>query len=1047
MRKSSLFLLVTILLLAVSAVGYAADSDYTYKVSSEEDKTCRITNYTGKDETLVIPEQLDGYQVTGIDAYAFWYNDDLREVVIPDSITSIGHQSFACCPNLRSVTMPSQVLPGGLASSAFKQCSALESIVLPEGLIEVQENTFLDCTSLKSVVLPKSLECIGENAFKGCKELGPSLDLPHAVWKGAFAGCKQLTEVTIHEVEGSNYIADIYTSAFEGCTSLSKITFGDGEFYIEENGLAGLKSLNTVVFGKGTYYWPSDFTFAGCTNLTTVVLPDGLTEIKAGMFDGCTSLKNINIPDSVTTIGENALRGTAIEKLTLKSEFADLLYDGTFGNSLKELTITGELETFDIGMISGQLNLQKLVIPDSVIGIVQSSEMDMPLALESMNLPQNLEFVDCFWLTEQSGKTVVDVYYDSVGYHFALDNSLDYRLRGVVFTSVSARPLNIFQGQIAKLLIETEPAVDLTKLIEPQFDFTSSNPDVVSIDEKGYVTGHALGKATITIQNKADPFMYARAEVEVVDGNIKKCLGYIQLSHDTSSDTDSTLYVVYGVEDLYPPYDITMKVTGHTNKTEQYKGTEQTSHMLWLPLKTTSDDYTFNYEFELTVTDANGSTDVAKASFTTTRKFFAGGTSYKVDPVTGRVTLVTTPDRYEWRDTEIVNDYGAKDQITELSFTTDLLALKVGESKAAPYTATTAKGNQSDAVYFLSSDPSVVRIGPDGELIGVAPGTAEVKVMSADGSELSSTLKVICADAFVEEITLEAGEVDRETLQQKLTATVLPAEVANTSLKWTSSDESIATVDDQGVVTWLGVGTVTFTAAATDGTGVEASIDYQWDGILVEKLILFLRPNGQQVGWRVEPANATNPMVTFRVDKPAQVEIDAAGYLRFFADCEVTVRATTTDGSEVYADLKVTGSAEHEHLPFPGRISMRPATETEAGSIPRLMCVICKEVIYPSQTISPDYLLQLPADLKMIGEEAFCGSTAFQQVNLPDGLTTIASRAFADCRNPLVVCVPDTVNDIAADAFDGVAYAILVCSEGSYAESYAQKHDLMTALP
>lgn len=886
------------------------------------------------------------------------------------------------------------------------------------------EYAFNNCPNLKSIVLPETLHSIGDYAFAGCKQLGSLLRLPHQVGEWAFKDCTQLTEVHIFKPEESRYEPVVHTNAFTDCTNLKTVTFEDGLYYIYVGG------------------------FTDNTSLTTVVLPEGISSIPAGMFDGCTNLTSVNIPDSVTEIGENAFRNVGLKKLTLPAEFVDNLYGCGFGDKLTELTITGELETFDMGLLAGLMDLQKLKLPDSVKYILQTEGLDYGNMTEhlSMYMPKDLEGVERWSMMEFPEAMVLDVYFNSFGHQFAVDYGIDYRLLNVEITSVAAKPLSIVPGQIARLVLQTEPETDLDQFITPQFLFTSSKPDVATVDEQGYVTGHAAGTATITIQDKDDPFVYTRVEVTVNEGNILKTLAFIQINADTS---EQELDVIYGVHGMYPPYDISLKITGETNKEYTDKKTESTVFAVFLAiqLKAPRDQYTFNYQFVVTVTDANGNVDTATGSFTATRTYTPETIAYVYDTVTGRVVQRKVAARTEWTGVEIVEDYGANDKIAKLSFTVSELPVKVAECKAVPYQATTKKGKSSDAVYFTSSDMSVVRVEPDGTITGVAPGTATVTVYSADGSDLSSTLQVICAESFVEGITIEAGEVDKETQQLLLTAVIQPTEASGAKLVWSSSNESIATVDDQGVVTWYAAGTVTFTAAATDGTGVTATFDYQWDGIKVEKLELFLRPNGQQVGWRVEPENATNPMITFLVDKPALVEIDAAGYLHFFADCEVTVRGITTDGSEISADLKVTGSAEHPHLPFPGRISLQIATAEEAGSILRLSCVVCKEVVYAAQTISPDCLLQLPAAVQAIDAEAFSGSTAFQQVDLPQGLTTIGSKAFANCRNPLVVCVPDSVTNIADDAFAGVPFAILVCSEESYAAQYALKHELLTALP
>ena len=1047
MMKKTLLLLVLLLLSLAFTVAYADASDFDYEVISEEDKTCMITGYTGNDAVIVIPEQLDGYSVVKIDNYAFWYEHSLVDVTIPDFITWIGYRAFSDCDNLRSVTLPSKMPNYGLSDHVFWNCTSLESIVLPDGLLEVQESTFENCQSLQSVVLPETLHSIGESAFKGCKKLSSPLTLPHQVDDYAFSGCVKLTEVHFISKAESNYMPIIDEYAFEGCSSLSIVSFDDGLYDLYDAPFSGMQSLTSVTFGKGEY-WLCDNSFAGCTGLTNFVLPENIAKIPAGMFDGCTSLQSILIPDSVTEIGENAFRNVGLETLSLRAEFADMLYGCGFGNKLKHLTITGEMEAFDAGMLSGLTDLRTLRIPESVTSIYQSAEMDMPYALESMNLPRGLEMIECWWLMEQFATAVLDVYPESEGYRFATEYGFDYRLCSQSFTSIAVpAPLSLYPGQNGELQIETVPAVDdLSKFIVPQLLFSSNKPEIATVDENGFITAHGIGTAIITIQDKDDPFVYAQAEVNVVSEDTQKPLAFISISGysvgDSSADDDiSDLTVKFGVDGMYPPYDITFSASGHTTQYLKKTATDQTQFTFYLPRATSSDDYTFHYDIDVTVTDANGFSDTAHGEYTQRRTVVYDPGGYRVNPSTGQVTYYGPSEKEHWYEPTIVQDNGFR--IALLSIPVDQLLLRVGENTQVPYSAKTAYGDLSHDVYFVSSDPSIVRVERDGSITAVSSGVAEVTVRAADGSGLFDTVQVICAVCFVDEISLEAGPVDRETLQQQLSVTILPEEAADISLEWSSSDESIASVDEHGVATWYTAGTVTFTVTALDGTGKSASCEYQWDGIQVEKLELFLKPNGQQIGWRVEPANATNPMITFRVSKPTLVEINEAGYLHFLEDCEVTVRGTTVDGSNISADLTVSGTAAHPHLPFSGKINMQPATNSAQGSIPALRCVVCKETVYASHVIAPELVLYLPGDVLEIGAEAFAGSAAFQQIVIPDTVTAIPSRAFANCRNPLVICIPDSVTSIAEDAFEGVSFVILVCEEGSFAQEYALEQELL----
>ena len=121
------------------------------------------------------------------------------EYAIPNSVTSIGRSSFACCPSLTSVTIPKSVT--SIGSKAFEYCTSLTSVTIPAGVTSIENSTFYGCTSLTSVTIPDSVTSIGSSAFSNCTRLkdvcytGSQSD-----WKkiriGSYNDC--LTNATIH---------------------------------------------------------------------------------------------------------------------------------------------------------------------------------------------------------------------------------------------------------------------------------------------------------------------------------------------------------------------------------------------------------------------------------------------------------------------------------------------------------------------------------------------------------------------------------------------------------------------------------------------------------------------------------------------------------------------------------------------------------------------------------------------------------------------------------------------------------------------------------
>ena len=163
---------------------------------------------------LVIPNS-----VTSIGAYAFCGCSGLTSVTIPNSVTSIGNSAFSHCSGLTSVTIPNSVT--SIGADAFSWCSGLTSVTIPNSVTSIGVGTFRYCSGLTSVTIPNSVTSIGKLAFGGCSGL-TSVTIPNSVTSignGAFQSCTELTSVTI-----PNSVTSIDQFAFAYCSGLTKIT-------------------------------------------------------------------------------------------------------------------------------------------------------------------------------------------------------------------------------------------------------------------------------------------------------------------------------------------------------------------------------------------------------------------------------------------------------------------------------------------------------------------------------------------------------------------------------------------------------------------------------------------------------------------------------------------------------------------------------------------------------------------------------------------------------------------------------------------------------
>ena len=303
--------------------------------------------YTGN---VVIPESVDyngePIPVTSIDYYAFCHCSDLTSVTIPNSVTFMGYWAFGFCSGLTSVTIPASVTR---IENSFAYCSSLTSITvdeantdyksvdgvlmskdgtvlinypagktetaytIPNSVTSISSSAFADCSGLESVTIPNSVTFIDYSAFQGCSNL-TSVIIPNGVTEicdGVFNGCSSLSSVTI-----PNSVTKIGSYAFDN-SGLTSITIPSSVTEIDNGSFRSCFSLSSITVDEAnTAYRSVDGVLMSKDGTTLIAYPAGKDGYSYTIPDGVTIISNeafyssilsdVTIPSSVTKIGEYA---------------------------------------------------------------------------------------------------------------------------------------------------------------------------------------------------------------------------------------------------------------------------------------------------------------------------------------------------------------------------------------------------------------------------------------------------------------------------------------------------------------------------------------------------------------------------------------------------------------------------------------------------------------------------------------------------------------------------------------------------------------------
>lgn len=334
---------------------------------------------------VLIPNVIGGLPVTAIKDAAFNYNPastGLTNLVIPDSVTSIGDNAFVMCIDLKKVTLSRNLT--SLGEQAFLGCSNLTSLNIPNGVKTIPAALVEYCGNLKTLIIGTNVTSIGQAACGGCSSLF-SLSLPATlatIGPGAFSFCGSL-QVRVDPLNpyfcsdsGGSLLNKAQTELIHAnARSSGSYTVPNTVINIDDSAFYGA-TLSTVLVPAGVLYLgPS--AFASCSNLAAAYFAGNPPSADGTTFSGATNLV-YRLPNAVgwqsTYAGRPVTLWLPFQLVTNNNSLTLTAYTGLGGNVDLRGNINGlPITAIQAGIFANPGSVSSLILPDTVTNIANGA--------------------------------------------------------------------------------------------------------------------------------------------------------------------------------------------------------------------------------------------------------------------------------------------------------------------------------------------------------------------------------------------------------------------------------------------------------------------------------------------------------------------------------------------------------------------------------------------------------------------------------------------------------------------------------------------------
>ena len=574
--------------------------------------------------------------------------------------------------------------------------------------------------------------------------------------------------------------------------------------------------------------------FSGCSSLTSINIPESVTEIESYVFYNCSSLSSIDIPESVITIGDSTFSGCkALTSIDIPDSVISI-GKGAFENctNLTSVILPSRITKIEDSTFSSCYNLSNIIIPDSVTAIGDSAFNNCNL--REVTISDSVKSIESNAFSYKGWTTCYTVPHSYASTYFSkvvylCDEPEVPETHYIAFpTSTIVMPAEDFI-QLADYLITDLTISDCSVQI--------SNENICEYDiSDGSITSWEEGVCDITVS-----YGDYNASASIIVEN----------------DTPSTLESIQFCSDTL----------------EMKKGEITVNTILLTPQNADPSSIVWSSSDESVVNVENGKITAIKPGTATITACSSVNSS-----ITAECTVTVTAPLFDIIPFE------------------ESLTMKVGSNKKLSFYK--YPSDSTDVISFISDNTSVAEVDEEGLVTAIGAGSANITISSGN------IIKIIPVTVTREllGITINPDKVQLSNIGDTVQLEVIydPVDATYKEVIWSSDRETVATVDQNGLVTTCGRGIAHITATSNNGLTATCTItskghNHTWDeGVII-----------------TEPTCMEQGEMIFTCLECGETRTEVIEVLAHdFAEWVVTKEATTTEEGEEERTCNLCGFIE-----------------------------------------------------------------------------------------------------------------------------------------